>query len=238
MAGRLRELSQARRDLIAALTRRALAGAGQHDAPVALQEEVAATLTAAVADPKVAAELAAGTLVRPVERSGFGFGPAENAPGAGTRAGTATPRAMSPGRRGSGPDRSGREISGPNGPARTGRNGNRPNASGRNGRPNGPGPNASRPSANGARRSPPRSRRYSRLFRLPMPRNLPNGPGRKPSASSNSNWKTPRTCWPVRSADPARPPWHSGTLAAPSTGSARAGPPSQRRPAKRAPVSR
>ena len=76
---RLRELSQARRDLIAALTRRALAGAGQRDAPVALQEEVAATLSAAVADPKVAAELAAGTLVRPVERSGFGFGPAENA---------------------------------------------------------------------------------------------------------------------------------------------------------------
>ena len=76
---RLRDLSQARRDLIAALTRQALAGAGQHDAPVALQEEVAATLSAAVADPKVAAELAAGTLVRPVERSGFGFGTAEDA---------------------------------------------------------------------------------------------------------------------------------------------------------------
>ena len=76
---RLRELSQARRDLIAALTRQALAGAGQRDAPAALQEEVAATLSAAVADPKVAAELAAGTLVRPVERSGFGFGPAQDA---------------------------------------------------------------------------------------------------------------------------------------------------------------
>src|SRR5208282_823307 len=35
-----------------------------------------------------------------------------------------------------------------------------------------------------------------------------------------------------RSADPGRPPRRSGTLAAPSTGSARAGPPSQRRPAK------
>ena len=76
---RLRELSQARRDLIAALTRQALAGAGQPGAPVALQEEVAATLSAAVADPQVAAELAAGTLIRPVERSGFGFGPAEDA---------------------------------------------------------------------------------------------------------------------------------------------------------------
>ena len=88
---RLRELSQARRDLIAALTRRALAGAGQRDAPAALQEEVAGTLSAAVADPRVAAELAAGTLVRSVERSGFGFGPAENAgPDAGQDAGPDT----------------------------------------------------------------------------------------------------------------------------------------------------
>lgn len=71
---RLRELSQARRDLIAGLTRQALAGAGQHDAPDALRDEVTATLSAAVSDPEVAAELAAGSLVRPVERSGFGFG--------------------------------------------------------------------------------------------------------------------------------------------------------------------
>ena len=78
---RLRELSQARRDLIAALTRQALAGAGQRDEPVSLQEEVAATLSAAVADPQVAAHLATGTLVRPVERAGFGFGPDAGAGG-------------------------------------------------------------------------------------------------------------------------------------------------------------
>ncbi len=71
--GRLRELSRQRRELIAALTRQALTGLP--DAPGALQEEVAATLSAAVTDPQVAAELAAGALVRPVERAGFGFGP-------------------------------------------------------------------------------------------------------------------------------------------------------------------
>ena len=71
--GRLRELSRQRRELIAALTRQALAGLP--DAPGALQEEVAATLSAAVTDPQVAAELAAGALARPVERAGFGFGP-------------------------------------------------------------------------------------------------------------------------------------------------------------------
>jgi hypothetical protein len=71
---RLRELSLARRDLIAELTRRALAGAGQHDAPDALRDEVTATFGAAVSDPAVASELAAGSLVRPVERAGFGFG--------------------------------------------------------------------------------------------------------------------------------------------------------------------
>ena len=67
--GRLRELSRQRRELIAALTRQALTGLP--DAPGALQEEVAATLSAAVTDPQVAAELAAGALVRPVERAGF-----------------------------------------------------------------------------------------------------------------------------------------------------------------------
>ncbi len=71
---KLRQLSQDRRELIGALTRQALAAAGARDAPAAFQEEVAATLSAAVADPQVAAELREGSLVRPVQRSGFGFG--------------------------------------------------------------------------------------------------------------------------------------------------------------------
>jgi hypothetical protein len=93
---RLRELSQGRRDLIAELTRQALAGAGQHDAPDALRDEVTATLSAAVSDPEVAAELAAGSLVRPVERSGFGFGSDTGA--AGARPGMAPPPRPAPDR--------------------------------------------------------------------------------------------------------------------------------------------
>ena len=85
---RLRELSQARRDLIAELTRQALAGAGQHDAPDALRDEVTATFSAAVSDPAVASELAAGSLVRSVERAGFGFG-TEDGFGFGTGTGPA-----------------------------------------------------------------------------------------------------------------------------------------------------
>ncbi len=113
---KLRELSQARRALITALTRQALAGAGQRDAPVALQEAVTATLSAAVADPQVAAELAAGTLVRPVERAGSGFGPAGDigdagpAADAGDAAGAGAPPGIAPpARKRAGPDRAGRE---------------------------------------------------------------------------------------------------------------------------------
>jgi hypothetical protein len=70
---RIRELSRARRELIGTLTQQALSLSGQRSAPAALQEEVTATLSAALADPQVAAELAAGALLRPVERTGFGF---------------------------------------------------------------------------------------------------------------------------------------------------------------------
>jgi hypothetical protein len=71
---RIRELSQQRRELISELTRQALAEAGQRSAPVSLQEEVSATLDAALADPQVARDLAEGRLLRAVERAGFGFG--------------------------------------------------------------------------------------------------------------------------------------------------------------------
>jgi hypothetical protein len=69
---RLRELSAARGPLIDELTRRALAAAGVWDPPPALRDEVAATLTAALADPDVAARFSAGTLTRAVHWSGFG----------------------------------------------------------------------------------------------------------------------------------------------------------------------
>jgi hypothetical protein len=62
---RLRELSATRGALIDALT-------GFPDPPPSLRAEVSATLTAALADPEVAAAFAVGTLTRAVHWSGFG----------------------------------------------------------------------------------------------------------------------------------------------------------------------
>ncbi len=73
---RLRELSAARGALVDALTSQALSLAGVSDAPPALRLEVSQTLTAALADPGVAADFAAGTLTRAVQWSGFGVLPA------------------------------------------------------------------------------------------------------------------------------------------------------------------
>ena len=69
---RIRELSQARRTLVDAATRQALALAARPTA--ALRDEVAATLAAAVADPDVAEQLAEGSLPRAVHHAGFGSG--------------------------------------------------------------------------------------------------------------------------------------------------------------------
>jgi len=73
---RLRELSAARGALVDALTNQALSLAGVTDPPPALRLEVSQTLTAALADPGVAADFAAGTLTRAVQWSGFGVLPA------------------------------------------------------------------------------------------------------------------------------------------------------------------
>jgi len=69
---RLRELSAARGLLIDTLTVQALDTAGFPDPPPSLRAEVSATLTAALADPEVAAAFAAGTLTRAAHWSGFG----------------------------------------------------------------------------------------------------------------------------------------------------------------------
>lgn len=79
---RLRELSAARGPLIDALTGRALAAAGVADPPAGLREEVSATLTAAMADPDIAAGFAAGTLTRAAQWADFGPVPFGSAPGA------------------------------------------------------------------------------------------------------------------------------------------------------------
>jgi hypothetical protein len=71
---RIRELSLARRELVDALVRQALGMTGESVPSAALQEEVTAIFGAALADPQVAAQLAAGTLVRAEQRAGFGSG--------------------------------------------------------------------------------------------------------------------------------------------------------------------
>jgi hypothetical protein len=73
---RLRELSVERDRVIDGLTARALDVAGVADPPAALRFEVSQTLTAALADPGVAADFAAGTLTRAEQWSGFGVLPA------------------------------------------------------------------------------------------------------------------------------------------------------------------
>ena len=71
---KLRELSQTRRKLLGQLTRQALDGAGVTDPPDALQQEVTGTLSAALADPQVAARVGRGQLAKSVQPGGFGFG--------------------------------------------------------------------------------------------------------------------------------------------------------------------
>ena len=68
----IRDLSLQRRQLIDALTRQAFKVSGQHSPPAALREEVAATLGAALADPRVAERLQAGALERAARSDGFG----------------------------------------------------------------------------------------------------------------------------------------------------------------------
>jgi hypothetical protein len=79
---RLRELSAARGALTDALTAQALAAADVPDPPPSLRLEVSQTLTAAIADPEVAAAFAEGTLTRAVQWSGFGVLPSDPDAGA------------------------------------------------------------------------------------------------------------------------------------------------------------
>jgi hypothetical protein len=69
---RMRESSQARRELIATLVPQALAASGDHNPPAALREEITATFSAALADPEVAEQIQHATLLRPARRVGFG----------------------------------------------------------------------------------------------------------------------------------------------------------------------
>ncbi len=79
---RLRELTSRRRQLVATARSRAFDIVGRPQPSAALDAEVTATLTAALADPAVATLLQHGILVRAAEPNGFGF----SAPGALNRA--------------------------------------------------------------------------------------------------------------------------------------------------------
>ena len=76
----IRELSMARRDLLDRLVRQALAESGQQSASAAMRDEVTDTFSAALADPDIAGQVAAGTLVRAVHWAGFGPGIGTAAP--------------------------------------------------------------------------------------------------------------------------------------------------------------
>ena len=70
----IRELSRKRRELVDTLVRRALSEAGQDSPSVALRDEVTDTFNAALADPDVSDQVAAGALRKAVHWAGFGPG--------------------------------------------------------------------------------------------------------------------------------------------------------------------
>ncbi len=87
----IRELTAHRRRLVNELTRRAFETIGDAGPSSAVRDEVVSTLTAALADPEVAAQVADGTLVKPARWEGFGFGGAPDLTvvgGTGGRAGS------------------------------------------------------------------------------------------------------------------------------------------------------
>ncbi len=82
----IRELSKTRRRLVDDLTGRALALAGAEQPTPAVREAITATFGAALADPQVAEQVAAGRLVRAARVTGFSPGlgstwPGPDAPG-------------------------------------------------------------------------------------------------------------------------------------------------------------
>ena len=77
---RIRELTEAKGRLVDELTRQAFAAVGTPSPTAALREDVIATLSAALADPEVAAEVEAGTLTRAAHWAGFGLIPLSDEP--------------------------------------------------------------------------------------------------------------------------------------------------------------
>jgi hypothetical protein len=91
----IRELSAARRELVNTLVRQAMELSGElsgQPPSAAVREEVAGTFNAALADPEITAQVAAGAIVRAISWAGFGpgIGTAAPAPGSGPAAARTT----------------------------------------------------------------------------------------------------------------------------------------------------
>ncbi len=69
---KIRALSVQRRELIDTLTRQVLSVAGEQFPSAALRDEIVATLSAALADPRIAEQVQDGTLLRAARSEGFG----------------------------------------------------------------------------------------------------------------------------------------------------------------------
>jgi chemotaxis protein histidine kinase CheA len=90
---KIRELSAVRRRLIEDLARQAFQLAGQDAPPAGTREDLTATFGAALADPAVTEQLAAGTLLRAAHRADFSPGGLTLVPPPGGPASRATPAA-------------------------------------------------------------------------------------------------------------------------------------------------
>jgi len=69
---KIRALSVQRREFIDTLTRQVLSVAGEQFPSAALRDEIVATLSAALADPRIAEQVQDGTLLRAARSEGFG----------------------------------------------------------------------------------------------------------------------------------------------------------------------
>ena len=211
---RIRELSQQRRRLVDDLVRQALQVPGAGPPSAAVREELTATFGAALADPQVADQLAAGTLVRAVHRADFtpaGPGlmlvpplPADRP----ARSGSRTP--VPP----TGRTRAGR--AGPVKPLLAQRHRPGPAGTGSARRPSGTGSapsgsgSGSRRNRNGSAPSPRPSRRWLRRPRPRRPRPRPSGTSGPWSGIWRTSCPTPGSSSPRPGAGPARRPTRSG----------------------------
>lgn len=193
---RIRELSAARHRLIDDLVRQAFQLAGQQAPPAVLREELTATFGAALADPEVIEQLAAGTLLSAARRTDFSPGgpvlalvpPLADGPGPAAppaRPAMAAPARSAPARRPAKRAAPATAVASPR-RLRT-RKPQRP----RSGRPpRGPRPNSAAPGPkrSGAARSPKRSRRWPTPRGPPTRRPWLSGSSTRTSGGCSSSW--------------------------------------------------